>query len=71
MSEGKPRHMTMATRCSSPPDSSCTPLSMMASMLMGLITSLTNCGFTYMSRIFLCSSCRTVPWNFGEIFCGL
>lgn len=30
-----------------------------------------NCGCTAASRILVMISARTVPWNFGEIFCGL
>mmetsp|Transcript_4730 Transcript_4730/g.14616 ORF Transcript_4730/g.14616 Transcript_4730/m.14616 type:complete len:194 (-) Transcript_4730:945-1526(-) len=71
MSATVPSASAMATRCSSPPERCITSWSMSASMLSGFITSETNCGWTYMSRIFLCSSARTDPSNFGEIFCGL
>ena len=44
---------------------------MSGSIFIGRITSEMNCGCTYVSRIRLCSSWRTVPGNLGEIFCGL
>mmetsp|Transcript_28048 Transcript_28048/g.62556 ORF Transcript_28048/g.62556 Transcript_28048/m.62556 type:complete len:92 (-) Transcript_28048:1382-1657(-) len=70
-SAGLPSERAMATRWSSPPDKNCTSWSMMGSIFMGFITSEMNCGWTYASRIRLCSSCRTDPSNLGEIFCGL
>ncbi|EME50137.1 hypothetical protein DOTSEDRAFT_59265 [Dothistroma septosporum NZE10] len=50
----------MATRCSSPPDKFCTSWSMKSSILSGLNAAL----------IFLKNNWRTVPVNFGVIFCG-
>ncbi|KIY47434.1 hypothetical protein FISHEDRAFT_66131 [Fistulina hepatica ATCC 64428] len=61
----------MATRCSSPPDRVFTSWSMMFSKLMGLSTSVWNCGCMNDCLIRLRSSMRTVPGNFGEIVCGL
>lgn len=43
----------------------CTTLSMISSMLSGRITSDTNCGWEYASRILACRSSRTVPGNLG------
>ena len=71
MSAGVPSAMTMATRCSSPPESVLTSWSISGSISIGFITSDMNCGWCAVSLIFLCSSMRTVPSNFGEIFCGL
>mmetsp|Transcript_17338 Transcript_17338/g.41606 ORF Transcript_17338/g.41606 Transcript_17338/m.41606 type:complete len:103 (+) Transcript_17338:712-1020(+) len=60
-SAGVPNARQMASRCSSPPDRFWTPLSMIFSMLRGFITSDTNWGWMYDSRMRLCRSCRTVP----------
>ena len=48
-----------------------TSWSIMLSICNGFMTSATNCGCMYESLIFVCSSWRTVPWNFGLIFWGL
>jgi len=47
-SQGLPRARAMATRCSSPPDKNCTSWSMIGSIFIGFMTSLTNCGCTYL-----------------------
>mmetsp|Transcript_18683 Transcript_18683/g.59536 ORF Transcript_18683/g.59536 Transcript_18683/m.59536 type:complete len:221 (-) Transcript_18683:954-1616(-) len=71
MSAGMPRHSTMATRCSSPPDRYLTSWSSSGSRLSGLVTSVVNCGCIHASRSFLSSSDRTEPSARAEIFCGL
>mmetsp|Transcript_18274 Transcript_18274/g.50722 ORF Transcript_18274/g.50722 Transcript_18274/m.50722 type:complete len:87 (-) Transcript_18274:396-656(-) len=43
-SAGFPKATVIASRCSSPPDRVCTPLSMMFSMISGFITSEMNWG---------------------------
>ncbi|EJD39591.1 hypothetical protein AURDEDRAFT_71090, partial [Auricularia subglabra TFB-10046 SS5] len=68
---GLPRHSTMATRCSSPPESVLTSWSMMPSRFIGLTTSVVNCGCMKAALICLSSSMRTVPGNLGEMVCGL
>ncbi|KAK7207004.1 hypothetical protein BZA70DRAFT_234202 [Myxozyma melibiosi] len=70
MSAGWPSASTIATRCNSPPDKFWTSRSMRSSMRSGLQTSVWNWGSRNDERIFLKKSWRTVPWNFGEIFCG-
>ncbi|KAI9502389.1 hypothetical protein BX070DRAFT_193224, partial [Coemansia spiralis] len=70
-SAGCPSARTSATRCSSPPESFCTSLSIMLSMFIGLTTSVWNCGCMNIDWIFLSRSIRTVPLNLGAIICGL
>mmetsp|Transcript_9373 Transcript_9373/g.28173 ORF Transcript_9373/g.28173 Transcript_9373/m.28173 type:complete len:204 (+) Transcript_9373:2587-3198(+) len=70
-SAGMPRHMVMATLCSSPPDRCCTSWSISSSIRMGFITSVMNWGCMYESRMRLCSRLRTVLVNLGLIFWGL
>mmetsp|Transcript_35210 Transcript_35210/g.113420 ORF Transcript_35210/g.113420 Transcript_35210/m.113420 type:complete len:111 (+) Transcript_35210:651-983(+) len=67
-SAGLPSAMTRATRCSSPPERYLTSWSRSRSMSIGFITSELNCGWMNASRIFLCSSIRTVPSKLGAIF---
>ncbi|ODQ78910.1 hypothetical protein BABINDRAFT_172165 [Babjeviella inositovora NRRL Y-12698] len=62
MSAGTPSAKTMATRCNSPPDKCWTSWSMIPSIFNGLTTSAT--------LIFFKNNWRTVPGNFGAIFCG-
>mmetsp|Transcript_44486 Transcript_44486/g.144411 ORF Transcript_44486/g.144411 Transcript_44486/m.144411 type:complete len:208 (-) Transcript_44486:1200-1823(-) len=70
-SAGFPSASTSATRCSSPPERYLTSWSSSRSISIGFITSVLNCGWMKASRIFLCSSSRTVPSKDGAIFCGL
>ncbi|EKM57565.1 uncharacterized protein PHACADRAFT_88964 [Phanerochaete carnosa HHB-10118-sp] len=66
-----PSASTMATRWSSPPESVLTSWSMMFSRLIGLTTSVWNCGCMNAALICFRSSIRTVPGNLGEMACGL
>ncbi|KAI7825403.1 hypothetical protein BX661DRAFT_194146 [Kickxella alabastrina] len=65
-SAGVPRASTRATRCSSPPDRFLTSLSTISSILIGLTTSVWNCGFMKALRIFLSISMRTEPSTWGR-----
>ncbi|RKP01443.1 hypothetical protein CXG81DRAFT_4803, partial [Caulochytrium protostelioides] len=71
MSAGVPRQTTMATRCSSPPESFCTSWSMMFSIWSGLTTSVWNCGCIKAPLMRCSSNMRTVRVVFGEMVCGL
>ena len=66
-----PRQRHRATLCNSPPERFTTSWSINCSIRSGFITSETNWGWVYASRIFWCSKCLTVDWNFGLIFWGL
>lgn len=66
-----PRQRHKATLCNSPPERFTTSWSINCSIRSGFITSDTNWGWVYASRIFWCSKCLTVDWNFGLIFWGL
>mmetsp|Transcript_83199 Transcript_83199/g.138807 ORF Transcript_83199/g.138807 Transcript_83199/m.138807 type:complete len:211 (+) Transcript_83199:194-826(+) len=69
-SAGFPKANTMATRCSSPPEIFWISWSMISSKCRGFSTSVLNCGCRMASRILVCSSALTVPWNLGEMVWG-
>ncbi|EDR08215.1 uncharacterized protein LACBIDRAFT_250088, partial [Laccaria bicolor S238N-H82] len=71
LSLGIPKASTIATRCSSPPESVFTSWSIMFSKFMGFNTSVWNCGSMNACLICLSNSMRTVPGNLGEIVWGL
>mmetsp|Transcript_58988 Transcript_58988/g.128065 ORF Transcript_58988/g.128065 Transcript_58988/m.128065 type:complete len:111 (+) Transcript_58988:738-1070(+) len=66
-SAGLPSANTMADRCNSPPESSCTLKSLSSSTFKGLTTSLWNWGSFQSFFILLWKSSSQVPGNLGEM----
>ncbi|EED80729.1 predicted protein, partial [Postia placenta Mad-698-R] len=68
---GFPSASTMATRCSSPPDSVLTSWSRIGSRFIGFKTSVLNCGCIKAALMRFIRSMRTVPGKDGAIAWGL